>query len=104
MGIETSGKQRFLSPLLDKETDFIAFVKKVEECREDRVRRMEAGDESARLNFSEGGSRDDDERASTKKQKGKGKGGKFKKKEKGKGGHASPRSYSDAPDAKRPRH
>jgi len=88
--IETSGKQRFLSPLLDKETEVIAFVKKVEECREDRVRRMEAGDESARLNFPEGGgSRDDGERASTKKQKGKGKGGKFEKKEKGKGGKAS---------------
>jgi len=87
--IETKGKQMFLVPLLDKDTEVIAFVKKVEECREDRVRRIEAGDESAMLRIPEGGSRDDDERSFKKKPKGKGKGGKFQKKEKGQDGNAS---------------
>merc|ERR1712136_512590 len=45
------GDRKFLRSTLDKETDFDVFVRGVESYRRDRLRRIEAGDESAQLKF-----------------------------------------------------
>jgi len=81
--IETKGKMQFLKPIMNKEAEPIEFVKQVEECRQDRVRRIEAGDESARLNIPS--KQEDGGRHDRKSSKGKGKGGKSKKDEHRKG-------------------
>jgi len=76
MKIETKGKMRLLVSLLDKETEPLTFIQKVEEYRQDRLRRIEAGDESCRLKIPEA-SRDNDRQD----RKGRGKGKKGRKDE-----------------------
>uniref|UniRef100_A0A7S1EZW4 B30.2/SPRY domain-containing protein n=1 Tax=Noctiluca scintillans TaxID=2966 RepID=A0A7S1EZW4_NOCSC len=49
--ISGPGDRKFLRSTLDKETDFDVFVRGVESYRRDRLRRIEAGDESAQLKF-----------------------------------------------------
>merc|ERR1719221_595900 len=49
--LEEKGKLSFLMSTMGRDTELLPFVKLVEEDRRDRVRRIEAGDESARLKF-----------------------------------------------------
>jgi len=52
--VKDTGKLRFLVPVRDKSTELVMFVKATEDIRRDRVRRIEAGEESARVKVGPG--------------------------------------------------
>lgn len=88
LNIVASEHLSFLSSRLEKDEDFLKFARAVEEDRRDRMRRIEAGDESARLKFP----------SVVPEQKGAKKGkGKGKEEGKGKGKSAAPLAIRSPP-------